>query len=146
MCVCEWPVLRMMRWAGGACSSERWGGARTKHGPIPQPPPPIPSPCRPPLLAILATRLLVMPLVGLACVAAGVRARILDPSDRTLLFVLLLEASTPTAMNLSLICEVLGSGTRPLARVLAAAYLASIVSLTVWIAAFLSLISTGALG
>lgn len=94
---------------------------------------------------MVAARLVVMPLVGLTAVTAGARAGILDASDRTLLFVLLLQASTPPAMNIQLICEVLGSGTRPMGRVLAVSYAASAITLTVWISAYLLLIGGGAI-
>lgn len=100
----------------------------------------------PAILAVILVRLILMPLVGIAAVSAGVRSGILDGRDRTLLFVLLLEASTPPAMNLQLIVEVLGSGTRPMGRVLAVAYIVSIVTLTLWISAFLLLITNGAIG
>ena len=94
---------------------------------------------------MIVCRLLLMPLVGIVAVAAGAASGILDASDRTLLFVLLLESSTPPAMNIQLICEVLGSGTRPMGRVLAVTYIAATLSLTLWISAFLLLVSNGAI-
>jgi hypothetical protein len=108
-------------------------------------PPPL-SACSRIVGAVLLARLVLMPLMGIACVSAGVAAGILDPADSTLLFVLLLEASTPPAMNLQLICEVMGSGTQQMGRVLAVAYVASVFTLTAWISVFLLLVRGGGLG
>lgn len=115
------------------------------HTLVPVPPPP-PLPRSRVVGAVLLARLVVMPLMGIACVAAGLSAGIVDPSDATLLFVLLLEASTPPALNLQLICEVMGSGTQQMGRVLAMAYVASIFTLTAWISVYLVLLRGGVLG
>ena len=81
-----------------------------------------------------------MPIIGIAYVALGVSIGVLSRGETTMLFVLLLEAATPTAMNLQLLCEVLGCGTAGMGRVLAVSYVLSILTVTLWCAAFISLV------
>lgn len=101
------------------------------------------------LVGVCIARLLVMPLVGIAAVAAGVRLGLVPratPDAITLQFVLLLEASTPPALNLQLLAEVAGKGQRQMAQVIAVTYCASVVTLTAWISLFLVLTRSGSLG
>lgn len=101
------------------------------------------------LVAVCFARLLVMPMVGIAAVAAGVRAGVVPRGSwdaATLQFVLLLEASTPPALNLQLLAEVAGKGQREMAQVIAVTYCASIITLTGWISLFLVLAQRGSLG
>jgi predicted permease len=95
------------------------------------------------LFGVVLVRLLLMPLVGIGLVYAGVLAGIVPGADRTLVFVLLVEAATPTAMNLQLIADVMGSGSRAMARVIAVSYVLSVIGLTVWISVALALITGG---
>lgn len=88
------------------------------------------------LAATVFLRLICAPLVGMTLVWTGLKMGIVPP-DRTLLFVLLLEASTPPAMNLQLICEVAGVGQKAMSSVICVTYIASIVTTTMWITAYL---------
>jgi len=103
----------------------------------------------PVLIAVCIARLAIMPLVGIAAVTAGVRAGLVPTGTldaATLQFVLLLEASTPPALNLQLLAEVAGKGQREMAQVIAVTYCASVITLTGWISLFLVLTRSGSLG
>ena len=95
------------------------------------------------LLGIIFSRMIYLPLVGILLTYAGSKLGIVPGNDRTLVFVLLVEAATPTAMNLQLISDVMGSGSRAMARVIAVTYVLSVISLTVWISVALALIRNG---
>lgn len=97
----------------------------------------------PALLAVSAGRLVFMPMVGLLLTWLGLRAGIIAPTDLTIIFTLLVEASTPPAMNLQLICEVIGSGGGAMARVICFTYIASVFSLTAWFSVYLALLRSG---
>jgi predicted permease len=103
---------------------------------------PVPTIRWPVQLGVSAVRLVLMPLVGIACVVAG-RGTGLLPADQTLLFVLLLQASTPPAMNLQVICDILGSGSAQMARLILVSYCASIITLATWITVYLTVLSGG---
>lgn len=92
---------------------------------------------------IIFSRMIFMPLVGIVLSYFGSKLGIVPGNDRTLVFVLLVEAATPTAMNLQLISDIMGSGSRAMARVIAVTYVLSVISLTVWISIALALIRNG---
>lgn len=118
------------------------GGEVAAAAPVVAKPPAI---RRPVLGCIIFIRLVAMPAIGIMCVAAGCSAGIIQ-LERTLVFVLLVQASTPPAMNLQLIADRMGSGGRAMSRVIAASYITSALSLTVWISIFLTAIKMGSFG
>lgn len=93
--------------------------------------------------AILASKLVLMPLVGTAILIALASMGAVDRSDKVLLLTLLIQTATPIAMDISLICAVVGRGEREIASVVLWQYLASILTLTFWISAFITLIDGG---
>jgi hypothetical protein len=98
------------------------------------------------LAGICLVRLVLSPLFGIALVWAGCRVGAIV-ADPVLLFVLLIESAMPSAMNLQLLTDIIAAGrgdaSRSMARVLAAQYLASVVTITVFISLFLTLIKAG---
>lgn len=94
------------------------------------------------IAAVAMVRMLIIPILGIVSVYIGSQVGIIPP-DRTLQFVLLVEASTPTAMNLQLISDVMGTGSRAMARLIAVTYVASVVTMTIHISIALALIRSG---
>ena len=89
------------------------------------------------MLTSLLIRQVCMPLIGLLLVHAAVVAGALDAHNRTLLFVLLIEAATPTALNVSIMCTMSGTGERALAALMVVQHLALLPTLTVWSCVFI---------
>jgi len=97
----------------------------------------------PVLLAVTAIRLLLMPMAGIAYAVLVSRTGLAPSNDPTLLFVLMLEASTPPAMNLQLIADIMGSGARSTARVIGFTYIVSVLTLTGWLSVFIAALRSG---
>ena len=97
------------------------------------------------IAGVCVVRLVLSPLFGIALVWLGVRVGAIVADDPVLLLVLLIESAMPTAMNLQLLTDVIAAGrggdaSRSMARMLAAQYLASVFSITVFLSIFLTLI------
>lgn len=98
----------------------------------------------PVVAAVSLVRLVVMPGVGVGLVLLLKWAGLL-PRDPVFRLVLLLEAATPSAMNLVIMCQLHGRGEQAMAATLFWEYVFSILSLTVWVSIFLYLVFAGAL-
>jgi predicted permease len=96
------------------------------------------------MFGIILIRLFLMPVVGILLVTFFVKVLgAIDSKNDLLIFTLLLQASTPTAMNLQLISEMVGAGQRAMARAIAISYTISIFTLTIWITVYLFMINEG---
>ena len=98
------------------------------------------------LCAAVVIRLLVVPCLSCAAtVALRLYApAVVPPGDAALTLVLMLESTPPPAMQCMIFCQLFAQDAeRPLGKVLVATYVASLVTLTAWIALFLSLLSAG---
>ena len=96
--------------------------------------------------AAVVIRLLVVPCLSCAAtVALRLYApAVVPPGDAALTLVLMLESTPPPAMQCMIFCQLFAQDAeRPLGKVLVATYVASLVTLTAWIALFLSLLSAG---
>ncbi|KAJ3002260.1 hypothetical protein HKX48_002415 [Thoreauomyces humboldtii] len=93
---------------------------------------------------VVFCRLVVGPLVGLAFVGF-LKGMGMGPADPMLVFVLLLESSTPPALNLAVIAELHGHGEKDMANLLfwnyAMAVPSAVVTVVVFLAALPSLVS-----
>ena len=113
----------------------------------PSPPPPLDDGVRTPVLvAICVVRLVLSPCFGIALCWAGCRAGIILP-DPVLLLTLLVQSAMPSAMNLQLLTDIIAAGrggaSKSMSRVLAAQYLSSVLTITVFLTLFLTLIDQG---
>mmetsp|Transcript_5852 Transcript_5852/g.13868 ORF Transcript_5852/g.13868 Transcript_5852/m.13868 type:complete len:85 (+) Transcript_5852:1-255(+) len=73
-----------------------------------------------------------------ACVLIiSLRYASLFPSDRLLSFVLLLEAATPTAINLKILCALHKFNEKKITTLLFFEYLMAALPLTIWISLYL---------
>lgn len=90
------------------------------------------------IAAATAAKLLILPAIGIVTVRA--LAPIL-PDDPVFHLVLLIEAATPTAVNLVIMCQLHEHGEGDMAAVLLWQYLAAIPSLTLFIALYLAMLS-----
>ena len=96
--------------------------------------------------AAVVIRLLVVPCLSCACTVALrlFAPAVVQPGDAALTLVLMLESTPPPAMQCMIFCQLFAQDAeRPLGKVLVATYVASLVTLTAWIALFLSLLSAG---
>jgi hypothetical protein len=132
------------------CDSLMSGGSgsdSTAAMPCAPPPLPLEDGVRTPvLLAICAVRLVLSPLFGIALCWAGCRAGLIVP-DPVLLLTLLVQSAMPSAMNLQLLTDIIAKGkggaSNSMARMLAAQYLSSVFTITLFLTLFLSLLSSG---
>ncbi|MGN0880475.1 MAG: AEC family transporter [Oligosphaeraceae bacterium] len=90
-------------------------------------------------LSVIAGKLLIMPLFGLAYTALAWKSGLI-PHDPILALVILVESAVPPANNLIIMCQTHGRGELPMSRMLFAAYCASIATLTLWTMLFLKLV------
>ena len=98
------------------------------------------------LCAAVVIRLLVVPCLSCAATVALrlFAPAVVPPGDAALTLVLMLESTPPPAMQCMIFCQLFAQDAeRPLGKVLVATYVASLVTLTAWIALFLSLLSAG---
>ena len=96
--------------------------------------------------AAVVIRLLVVPCLSCAATVALrlFAPAVVPPGDAALTLVLMLESTPPPAMQCMIFCQLFAQDAeRPLGKVLVATYVASLVTLTAWIALFLSLLSAG---
>ncbi|KAH8090078.1 auxin efflux carrier [Aureococcus anophagefferens] len=96
--------------------------------------------------AAVVIRLLVVPCLSCAATVALrlFAPAVVPPGDAALTLVLMLESTPPPAMQCMIFCQLFAQDAeRPLGKVLVATYIASLVTLTAWIALFLSLLSAG---
>ncbi len=97
-----------------------------------------PLPC---YLNVIAGKLLIMPLFGLAYTCLAWKSGLI-PHDPILALVILVESAVPPANNLIIMCQTHGRGELPMSRMLFAAYCTSIATLTLWTMLFLKLVMT----
>lgn len=90
-------------------------------------------------LCVIAGKLLVMPLFGLAYTWLAWKSGLI-PHDPILALVILVESAVPPANNLIIMCQTHGRGELPMSRMLFAAYCTSIATLTLWTSLFLRLV------
>ena len=98
------------------------------------------------LCAAVVIRLLVVPCLSCAATVALrlFAPAVVPPGDAALTLVLMLESTPPPAMQCMIFCQLFAQDAeRPLGKVLVATYVCSLVTLTAWIALFLSLLSAG---
>eukprot|EP01138_Halocafeteria_seosinensis_P012085 gb/GECG01012351.1/.p1 GENE.gb/GECG01012351.1/~~gb/GECG01012351.1/.p1 ORF type:complete len:467 (+),score=35.82 gb/GECG01012351.1/:1-1401(+) len=88
------------------------------------------------LAGIGISKLIVMPVVCVGVVILAVHLELVQ-KDPIVVFVLQLESCTPTAMNLILMSELVNYGQAEISYVLFVMYMASIITMTCWIAIFL---------
>jgi predicted permease len=74
------------------------------------------------LLACIVLRLIIIPGLGIAIVVTSAYAHILNRNDAIMLLVLLVEASTPSANNLSTLCSIHDGGQDQMSEILLAMY------------------------
>jgi len=104
-----------------------------------------PPPCNLPafnIAAVAVVRLLVAPLFGVSIVIASVHANIVRPPDSFFMFVLMLQHCMPTAINMHTVATLHQNGVAEVTTVLFWQYLASIVTLPIWMMLFLFYLRT----
>mmetsp|Transcript_39159 Transcript_39159/g.92763 ORF Transcript_39159/g.92763 Transcript_39159/m.92763 type:complete len:488 (-) Transcript_39159:211-1674(-) len=104
-----------------------------------------PPPCDLPafnIAAVAVVRLLVAPLFGVSIVIASVHANIVRPPDSFFMFVLMLQHCMPTAINMHTVATLHQNGVAEVTTVLFWQYLASIVTLPIWMMLFLFYLRT----
>lgn len=94
------------------------------------------------IAAVSAVRLLIMPLVGIG-VTLTLAACSLIPDDPLFRLVLMLEAATPSAANLVVMCQLHQRGEKVMATLIFWEYLFSILTLTLFLSLHLLLAGRG---
>jgi predicted permease len=67
------------------------------------------------IAAVASVRLLFLPAIGVGLVQLAQAVGVIDPNDTVLKFVLMLEAAPPSALNLVLMCQLIGQGEKEMA-------------------------------
>jgi hypothetical protein len=94
--------------------------------------------CPWPIVAVtVLIRHVLLPLCGLLLVHIALSIGLLNPHNRPLLLVLLVESATPPALNLALMCTMSGTGERALASLMIVHHIALLPSLTAWCCVFI---------
>jgi predicted permease len=93
------------------------------------------------IASVSTVRLLVMPLVGIGLAKLAVATGAIDSDEKVLQFVIMIESSTPSASNLVVISQLIGSGEDQMARLEFFEYVACIGTLVLWTFVFLSILS-----
>ena len=92
------------------------------------------------LAFVVCTRLIVVPLISISLTQLLLHSGGLPP-DKPMLFVLMLEACSPPAMQLMVFCQLWYEKAEPLlGSLLVAAYFCAIPTLTTWISIILYLL------
>ena len=88
------------------------------------------------IVAATTTRLVVLPTAGMALIMLLVKLNIIPSKDPVLIMLLLVQTCVPSATNLMLMCEIHKRGEKEMASILLWLYLASIVTMTIWLQIF----------
>eukprot|EP01104_Vermistella_antarctica_P014471 TRINITY_DN4554_c0_g1_i1.p1 TRINITY_DN4554_c0_g1~~TRINITY_DN4554_c0_g1_i1.p1 ORF type:complete len:308 (-),score=95.59 TRINITY_DN4554_c0_g1_i1:90-896(-) len=91
------------------------------------------------IVSVCVARLIVVPAIVTALIFLSVHIGLL-PFDPVLLFVLLLEAATPSAMSLVIICQMNGGGEKDMSSLQFWVYLSTAVTLTCWVTVYIFLL------
>jgi predicted permease len=92
------------------------------------------------VLVAVVTRLIFMPLIGIGLVVLFIYLGLLPRNDPVLLLVLLVEASTPTAINVSLLCTLNGNnGIHEICELLLIMYVTSPITMSLFATGYLYL-------
>jgi predicted permease len=94
-------------------------------------------PCSRVLAAMCLSKLVFMPLVMLGLVRVLASLGMLPVGDPILPFVLLVEGSTPPALNLLVLAELVQRGKGQVSAVLLATYVVGAVTMTAWMAVWI---------
>eukprot|EP00850_Spirogloea_muscicola_P014408 SM000103S09500 [mRNA] locus=s103:354447:357734:- [translate_table: standard] len=94
------------------------------------------------VVGITITRLVVLPIVGIGIVFLVDRLGMLPLNDPLFHFVLLLQFAMPTAINVGTVTVLHGTGEKEASIILFWQYSSAVLSMTVWIMVFFSILSS----
>lgn len=92
--------------------------------------------------AVLLVRLVLQPMLSTALILAALRLRLFASPDPMFLLILLLSNATPTAINIQTLTVLYRVGEAEMATMLFWQYIAAVLTLPVWMWAFLRIINT----
>eukprot|EP00850_Spirogloea_muscicola_P009157 SM000051S17517 [mRNA] locus=s51:29294:31706:+ [translate_table: standard] len=93
------------------------------------------------VVGITITRLVLLPIVGIGIIFLVDRLGLLPLNDPLFRFVLLLQFAMPTAINVGTVSALHGTGEREASIILFWQYSSAVLSMTVWIMVFFSILS-----
>lgn len=93
------------------------------------------------LASVIITRLFLFPLLGIGLTELAIRLGLMSADQKILRFVLMLEAGTPSAMNLVVMSQTVGLGVSKMANLQFWTYVMSVISLTFYGSVYLYLIT-----
>eukprot|EP01135_Chromosphaera_perkinsii_P010447 Nk52_evm10s2133 gene=Nk52_evmTU10s2133 len=94
------------------------------------------------VVSLCIGRLIVTPIICTPIVLALRHGGLLPEGNDIFLFVLLLEGAVPSAISLSLMCQLIGRSQHESSIILFYQYLCSFLTLVVWVSVFLTIIDT----
>lgn len=89
---------------------------------------------------IVVVRLIALPIIGIFVVQVAASLGFLLPNDKMFHFVLLMQFTVPTAMNIGTVAQLHGFGEKESSIVLFWSYTLSVIALTIWITVYLWLL------
>ncbi|CAI5475327.1 unnamed protein product [Closterium sp. Yama58-4] len=91
-------------------------------------------------LAVVVTRLLVVPLMGIAIVLCADRLGLLPPGDKMFRFVLLLQHAMPSSIQIGTACSLRGFGEQEVSAVLFFQHISAVFTMAVYLFVFFYLL------
>ena len=91
------------------------------------------------VLVIVLCKLILVPLATLALLWMGASLGI-NPNDKLLLLVVVLQSASPTAMSFNVLCQMVGTFTKEAPRMLLYVYVVSALTMTVFCAAAIAVL------
>ncbi|CAI5460324.1 unnamed protein product [Closterium sp. Yama58-4] len=91
-------------------------------------------------LAVVVTRLLVVPLLGIAIVLCADRLGLLPPGDKMFRFVLLLQHAMPSSIQIGTACSLRGFGEQEVSAVLFFQHISAVFTMAVYLFVFFYLL------
>ncbi|CAI5534054.1 unnamed protein product [Closterium sp. Naga37s-1] len=91
-------------------------------------------------LAVVVTRLLVVPLLGIAIVLSADRLGLLPPGDKMFRFVLLLQHAMPSSIQIGTACSLRGFGEQEVSAVLFFQHISAVFTMAVYLFVFFYLL------